>query len=125
MNNNYCYTSCPKGMYSSASNTCTNCPFSCVTCTNYAVCTLCKETYAIMNYSVTNISCISAASCPVGTILTLSPTVIPTCLPCTSPCATCSITTTFCLTCITNYNFHNNTCVLICPAPYHPISSVC
>lgn len=125
MYNNYCYLACPMGMYPGALNICTNCALSCLTCSGPTVCTYCKEGYALMSYGVGNVLCISTSTCPNTTILTLSTSGVPSCLPCTSPCLTCSTSVTFCLTCIDNYNFLNNSCLLTCPAPFHSISFVC
>lgn len=125
MYNNYCYAACPLGMYPGAVNMCTNCTLSCLTCTGATVCTLCKEGFALMSYGVGNVLCIATSTCPNTTILSLSTSGVPSCLPCTMPCASCVTSVTFCLTCIDGYNFHNNTCVATCPAPYHSITALC
>lgn len=40
------------------------------------------------------------------------------CLQCLEPCYTCEGTTDNCLTCITGFYFHENTCVSECPSGY-------
>ena len=108
---------CPDGTYPSL-NVCENCVAPCKSCSSATACSKCEEGTFLYNGGCVN-------SCPNTTIVTISDLNISSCEVCTSPCLTCDKSTTFCLTCDPTYSFHNNTCVLVCPAPLHSIKFFC
>lgn len=123
--NNYCYAACPSNMYPGAASMCTLCSITCSTCTSAFNCTSCKEGYALLADASGNSTCISSSTCPNTTILTTFQTGLSSCLACTYPCSSCLTSVTFCLGCAVGFNFHNNTCVSTCPAPFHALSGAC
>ena len=115
--NNHCYRNCPSGMYPDSSDNCVSCPANCLTCSSSSVCNTCEEGY----YYVEGLC---SDSCPTDYIITINEvTNVSSCEQCESPCLTCNISVSFCLTCITGYNFHNYTCVDACPSPLHSLDN--
>lgn len=124
-----CYSSCPDGSYSSASDSCLTCHASCSTCTgaSYLDCSTCAT-----NFATNGSYCVSVCgtgqylsgscqSCHANCQACLSDTVCYLCktnatlinsectfTSCTSPCATCLSTQSTCTSCSDPYNLYQS-----------------
>lgn len=99
-----CTGTCGTGRYSS-NNVCYDCPSHCSACSSSTVCTQCQHVLGV-DYFLNASSCL--VNCPSGTY---ADTGSLTCVACTAPCATCSGSSTHCLTCATGNLIHgSNTC---------------
>ena len=117
-----CLNVCPDGTYSS-NGTCQPCFANCLICNSSTFCNLCQIPQVLY---VSNTSSGCLLNCPNDTIKTINKVTFKfECLNCTSNCAQCSISPSFCLSCLTGFNLENNACVNSCSAGKHVINGSC
>ncbi|KAL4453892.1 hypothetical protein ABPG74_003775 [Tetrahymena malaccensis] len=94
LSNGTCVKTCPNGQFADEkSKKCYQCPDGCSSCTSYNACTSCKT-----GYSSNQNTCVSSS--------------------CTVPCATCTASSTTCLSCVQLYLQPSNKCDSSCPQGY-------
>lgn len=120
-----CVPTCPSGYYASVlSKACLKCDVSCSECRDEStICTSCTSTPASPQYYyVAGARCVSA--CPADTFLQVD-----TCISCdtvTAGCATCTGSSTTCLSCVDPAKYLNelNQCVTTCTGTYNKYDAI-
>ena len=103
--------SCGYGMYSS-NGVCTGCVYPCKECTSSTSCTSC-----LASVSTGNLLLLQGSSCIEQTLCVSGYTAIGVfCEACAENCASCSGTTSTCVSCATGMYLYNGACVSSCPA---------
>lgn len=94
---------------------CVACDQSCLTCITTTLNCLSCNTTSLYKYFYLNrcLSICTSGFYPDDTLFL--------CLPCKSPCQTCmNSSRTYCLSCLPEFSFLNNTCQSLCPLQYYP-----
>jgi proprotein convertase subtilisin/kexin type 5 len=106
-------SSCPE-TYVSVGQVCISCSSNCYNCIAVTLCSSCRNTSFILNYTCYN-------PCPVGYY---SDTSSASCKICVNYCTACT-SATYCISCSPGYYLSNNTCISLCGNSQVSINGIC